>query len=132
MQMEYNLLEPEPEEVFAKAKTADVGVVSRVPLKRGFLTGRFDETHEFAEKDLRRRILTPEYMRKCQARLDRLRQVAAELGRPAGEVAIRFCVSNPNVSTVIPGIRTIEQAKQNAAAWEVLPKEAMAKLRGLK
>jgi aryl-alcohol dehydrogenase-like predicted oxidoreductase len=128
MQMEYNILEQEPAEVFAKAKAAGVGVISRVPLKRGFLSGRFEETHTFTEKDMRSRVLSLENMRKFRVRLDRLREVAEELGRPAAEVAIRFCVSNPNVSTVLPGIRTPAQAKEDAAAWEPLPPAALAKL----
>ena len=128
MQMEYNILEQEPAEVFAKAKAAGVGVISRVPLKRGFLSGRFEETHTFAEKDMRSRVLSPENMRKFRVRLDRLREVAEDLGRPAAEVAIRFCVSNPNVSTVLPGIRTPAQAKEDAAAWEPLPPAALARL----
>jgi len=127
-QMEYNVLEQEADAVFAKAKTAGVGVISRVPLKRGFLSGRFDETYKFAEGDLRSRMLSPENIRKFQTRLDRLREVAAELGRSPAEVAIRFCVSNPNVSTVIPGIRTPEQAKADAAAWKPLPSETLKKL----
>lgn len=129
MQMEYNLLEQEPAEVFAKAKAAGVGVICRVPLKRGFLSGRFDETYTFGEKDMRGRVLSPESMRKFGVRLERLQEVARELGRSAAEVAIRFCVSNPNVSTVIPGIRTSAQAKEDAAAWKPLPPEALAKLR---
>ena len=128
MQMEYNILEQEPAEVFAKAKAAGVGVICRVPLKRGFLSGRFDETHTFAEKDMRSRVLSPENLRKYRVRLDKLRGVAEELGRPAAEVAIRFCVSNPNVSTVVPGIRTPAQAREDAAAWEPLPPAALAKL----
>jgi aryl-alcohol dehydrogenase-like predicted oxidoreductase len=129
MQMEYNILEQEPEQVFAKAKAAGVGVISRVPLKRGFLSGRFDETYQFSAEDRRSRILSPENMRKYQARLDKLREVAKELGRSPAEVAIRFCVSNPNVSTVLPGIRTPQQAKEDAAAWETLPPEALKKLK---
>ena len=129
MQMEYNILEQEPEQVFAKAKAAGVGVISRVPLKRGFLSGRFDETYQFSADDRRSRILSPENMRKYQARLDKLREVAKELGRSPAEVAIRFCVSNPNVSTVLPGIRTPQQAKEDAAAWQTLPPEALKKLK---
>jgi aryl-alcohol dehydrogenase-like predicted oxidoreductase len=128
MQMEYNLLEQDPAGVFAKAKAAGVGVISRVPLKRGFLSGRFEDRHTFGEEDMRSRVLTPENMQKFRARLDRLREVAEDLGRPAAEVAIRFCVSNPNVSTVLPGIRTATQAKEDAAAWEPLPPAALAKL----
>jgi aryl-alcohol dehydrogenase-like predicted oxidoreductase len=129
MQMEYNILEQEPGEVFAKAKAAGVGVLSRVPLKRGFLSGRFDETYKFAEGDRRSSILSPEAMRKFKGRLDKVRKVAADLGSSPAEVAIRFCVSNPNISTVIPGIRTPEQAKANAAAWKPLPPEALRDLK---
>ena len=68
-------------------------------------------------------------MRKFQARLDRLRSVAADLGSSPAEVAIRFCVSNPNVSTVLPGIRTPEQARANAASWKLLPPETLKKLK---
>jgi aryl-alcohol dehydrogenase-like predicted oxidoreductase len=129
MQMEYNVLEQEPEGVFAKAKAAGVGVISRVPLKRGFLSGRFDETYKFVDGDRRSSILSAEAMRKFQARLDRLRSVAADLGSSPAEVAIRFCVSNPDVSTVLPGIRTPEQARANAASWKPLPPEALKKLK---
>jgi aryl-alcohol dehydrogenase-like predicted oxidoreductase len=129
MQMEYNILEQEAEGVFAKAKAAGVGVISRVPLKRGFLSGRFDEAYQFSEGDRRRKILSPENMRKYQARLDKLREVAKEVGRSPAEIAIRFCVSNPSVSTVLPGIRTPQQAKEDAAAWETLPPEALKKLK---
>jgi aryl-alcohol dehydrogenase-like predicted oxidoreductase len=55
---------------------------------------------------------------------DKVRQlntVAQQLGCPLAEVAIRFCVSNPHVAITIPGIRTPEQARANAAACERLP-----------
>ncbi len=130
MQMEYNVLQQEPEEAFAQAKAAGVGVISRVPLKRGFLSGRFEAGHEFAEGDRRSRILSPENVAKFQAKLARLQEVATELGRPAAEVAIRFCVSNPNVSTVIPGIRTPGQSTQNAASSEPLPQEMVDRIHG--
>jgi aryl-alcohol dehydrogenase-like predicted oxidoreductase len=48
-----------------------------------------------------------------------------------GEVAVRFCISNPNVSVTIPGIRTPEQARANAAACEPLPADVLEKLRQL-
>ncbi len=128
MQMEYNILDQGAAAVFAKAKKAGVGVISRVPLKRGFLSGRFKEDHVFGEGDRRRQILAPEKIRTFQAKLDALQEVAAELGRSAAELAIRFCVSNPNVSTVIPGIRTPEQAKADAAACEPLPQNGFERL----
>jgi len=131
MQMEYNLLNQEPEAVFEKAKASDVGVIARVPLMRGFLSGRFKEGHDFGKDDIRGRILPPEKMQAFQVKLDKIREVAGELGKSDLEIAMGFCVSNPNVSTVIPGIRTAEQAKQLAACAEALPRDAIDKLHRL-
>jgi aryl-alcohol dehydrogenase-like predicted oxidoreductase len=129
MQMEYNLLDQEAAGVFAKAKAAGVGVIARVPLKRGLLSGRFDEQTTFAEGDRRRNILGPDRLPAMMSTVKRLAKVAADYGRPPAEVAIRFCVSNPDVSVTIPGIRTPEQARANAAGGEPLPAEVVEKLR---
>ncbi len=128
MQMEYNILSQSAADSFARAKEKGVGVICRVPLKRGFLSGRIDETSEFGEDDMRRRILTADNIRKFQAKLNRLRDVAGQLNLSPVEVALRFCVSNPNITTVIPGIRTEEQAILNAACGEPLPPEAVRRL----
>jgi aryl-alcohol dehydrogenase-like predicted oxidoreductase len=129
LQMEYNLLDQEAEGVFAKAKAAGVGVISRVPLKRGLLSGRIDEQTQFVEGDRRRNILAPDKLPAMVARVKRIAEVVADYGRPLAEVAVRFCVSNPDVSLTIPGIRTPEQAKANAAASEPLPADVLQKLR---
>jgi aryl-alcohol dehydrogenase-like predicted oxidoreductase len=63
------------------------------------------------------------------ARVRRISEIVADYGRPLAEVAIRFCVSNPDVDVTIPGIRTPDQARANAAASEPLPPEVCAKLR---
>jgi aryl-alcohol dehydrogenase-like predicted oxidoreductase len=131
MEMEYNLLEQDPEPAFQKAKAADVGVISRVPLKRGFLTGLFSADHQFGEGDVRARVLTPEAMRKYQQKLNKLKQISSESGLSTAELAMRFCVSNPNVSTVAVGIRTVNQAEQNAACCEQLPSDLMDTLKKL-
>jgi aryl-alcohol dehydrogenase-like predicted oxidoreductase len=131
MQMEYNLLDQEAAGVFAKAKAAGVGVISRVPLKRGLLSGRFDEDATFVEGDRRRNILSPDRLPAMVARVKRISEIVADYGRPLAEVAIRFCVSNPDVSVTIPGIRTPQQARANAAAGEPLPPDLYEKLRQL-
>lgn len=128
MQMEYNILGQEPADSFARAKAAGVGVISRVPLKRGFLSGRIDEAFEFAEGDRRKNMFTPENIRKFQDKLNKLQDVAGQLNITPAAAALRFCVSNPNVSCVIPGIRTAEQSTQNAACGEALPIEAVKRL----
>ena len=128
LQMEYNVISQEAAPAFARAKAADVGVISRVPMKRGFLSGRIDEAFEFAEGDRRKGILSPENIRKFQNQLGRTREVAENLGISPAQAAIRFCVSNENVSCVIPGIRTPEQSAQNAACGESLPAEAVRRM----
>ena len=63
--------------------------------------------------------------------LQQVRDEADKLGISPAALAIRFCASNPNVSCVIPGVRTAEQATENARCWEALPQEVMARLRGV-
>jgi len=128
MQMEYNVINQEAAPPFERAKKTGLGVISRVPLKRGFLSGRIDETFEFAEGDRRKRILSPENIKKFQAQLRRVQEVAAQLKISPAEAGIRFCVSNPDVSCVIPGIRTAQQSAQNAGCGEPLPAEAVKRL----
>ena len=131
MQMEYNFFERDPETVFEKAKAADIGIISRIPFKRGFFTGRFKEGHTFEEGDIRARLLTPENMKKFKVRLDKLQEISNEIGMSTAELALRFCISNNNTATVAAGIRTAEQASQNAAFGRPLPAELFEKLRNL-
>ena len=128
LQMEYNILAQEAADSFARAKSADVGVISRMPLKRGFLSGKIDETYSFAEGDRRKKTFTPENVRKLQGKLDALRGEADSLGISPAAAAIRFCVSNQNVSCVLPGIRTADQAVQNARCGESLPVDVVQRL----
>jgi aryl-alcohol dehydrogenase-like predicted oxidoreductase len=128
LQMEYNAINQSAADAFAAARSAGVGVISRVPLNRGYLSGRFGESSRFAEGDSRKRSLTPANLRKFQGRLDAVKAAAAALGVSPAELAIRFCASNPNVSCVIPGVRTVAQAEQNAAAAEPLPPETLQTL----
>jgi aryl-alcohol dehydrogenase-like predicted oxidoreductase len=131
MQMEYNLLEQEPEAVFAQAHEAGIGVIARVPLKRGMLSGRFNEQTTFDQSDLRSRILSADKMPSLVTKVQQIETAAASVGRPLAEIAMRFCVSNPHVAVTIPGIRTPEQARSNAAACEPLPADVVAAMRQL-
>jgi aryl-alcohol dehydrogenase-like predicted oxidoreductase len=131
MQMEYNIFEQEPAEVFAQAHAAGVGVIARVPLKRGLLSGRFNAQWRFDAGDRRQRMFSPEHLPGLLAKVQRVESAVAELGRPLPEVAVRFCVSNPHVAVTIPGIRTPAQAAANAAASAPLPEAVLTRLRQL-
>lgn len=131
MQMEYNLLVQNTADVFARAHAAGVGVISRVPLVRGLLAGRIDEHATFVEGDRRRQILAPDRVSPMMARVRQIQDIAASGGLSLVEVAMRFCVSNCDTTVTIPGIRTPEQARANAAACEPLPAAILDQLRQL-
>lgn len=131
MQMEYNLLVQDSADVFARAHTAGVGVISRVPLVRGLLSGRIDERVTFAEGDRRRQILAPERIAPLLPKVCQITDIIAPSGLSLAAAAMRFCVSNPDIAVTIPGVRTPEQARANAAACEPLPAAMLAQLRQL-
>jgi aryl-alcohol dehydrogenase-like predicted oxidoreductase len=131
MQMEYNILEQGPADVFAKAHAAGVGVIARVPLKRGLLSGRFNEQWTFDAQDRRRQMFAPDKLPAWVARVQQIEAAVVDLGRPLAETAVRFCVSNPHVAVTIPGIRTPVQAVANAVACQPLPAAVLARLRRL-
>ncbi len=128
-QMEYNIFQQEPAAVFADGKRENIGVISRVPLKRGLFSERVTEKTLYSKDDRRKSHLGPEKLPDLLNQRKKIEEVAKSLGCSLAELAIRFCVSNPDVATVIPGIRTPEQAKENGAASELLPEEILEKLR---
>lgn len=114
------------ERVLPAAAEAGVGIIARVPLASGLLSGKYDESTEFADDDHRT------YNRAGEA-FDvgetfsgvpfevgvRAARSVAELtpeGATTAQLALRWIVDQPGVSTVIPGARNAEQARANAAA----------------
>ncbi|MHB1009475.1 MAG: aldo/keto reductase [Propionibacteriaceae bacterium] len=119
------------EKVLPAAVAAGVGIIARVPLASGMLTGKYDESTTFPEDDHRN------YNRSGQAfdvgetfsgvpydvGIAAAREVAAlaPSGVTTAQLALRWIVDQPGVSVVIPGARTPEQARGNAAAADVPP-----------
>jgi len=101
--------------------TRGVGFVGRTPLCFGFLTGRYEDI-QFEADDHRRRW-PPEQIRRWGDawRLFAARLIERQAQTPA-QLALRFCLSHPGVSTVIPGMLTIEHVEENvgAARWGAL------------
>src|SRR5262245_50719047 len=131
MQMEYNLLDQSAADVFARAHAAGIGVISRVPLVRGLLSGRIDEHATFVEGDRRQQFFAPNRLSSMLPKVRHIQDIIAASSLSLVEVAMRFCVSNPHATVTIPGIRTPEQARANAAACEPLPAAVLGKLRQL-
>ncbi|MEP6716293.1 MAG: aldo/keto reductase [Terriglobia bacterium] len=118
VQVIYNIFDQTPErELFPACLAHNIGVLARVPFDEGSLTGRIAEDTVFPEGDFRNHYFRDD--RKAQV-ADRVARIAAELGLPdpthVAQAAIRFCLSHPAVSTVIPGMRSISSVQANVIA----------------
>ncbi len=122
IQVEYNLLAQEPAEtIFPLAQQANVGIIARVPLKRGILTGKLtaaDETR-FQGEDVRARSFKGEAFIKELAKAAQLNFLVHGPVKTMVQAAIAFCVAHPAVSIVIPGARNAQQMRENAAGADV-------------
>jgi aryl-alcohol dehydrogenase-like predicted oxidoreductase len=121
LQVAYNLLDQEAaaKDVFVEAHRQDWGVISRVPLASGMLTGKYGAGHRFADTDFRA-DWSRERLAETAARVEAYRFLERE-GRTLAQAAIAFCLSQPAISTVITGAKTAAQMEENAAASEMAP-----------
>jgi aryl-alcohol dehydrogenase-like predicted oxidoreductase len=132
IQVEYSLLQQEPaEEIFPPAQAANVGIIARLPLKRGILTGKLTQADEqrFQGEDVRARSFKGEAFAKELAKADKLRFLVHGPVKTLGQAALAFCVAHPAASIAIPGARNAQQMRENAAAGDLtLPPEDLAKI----
>jgi len=132
IQVEYNLLQQEPaQEIFPLAQSANVGVIARIPLKRGILTGKLTQADEqrFQGDDVRARSFKGEAFAKELAKAERLRFLVHGPVKTLGQAALAFCVAHPAVSVTIPGARNEQQMRENAAAGDMtIPAEDLARV----
>ena len=131
IQVIYNLLEQRPRShLFPLARTHHVGILARVPLASGALSGTWDEHKTFAPDDWRASVFSGETLRRTVAHVNALKQIAAEVGCSMLEFALRFCISDPTVSSTIPGARTPEQAESLMHAMQAgpLPEAALRRI----
>jgi aryl-alcohol dehydrogenase-like predicted oxidoreductase len=135
IQVEYNLLAQEPSEtIFPPAEKAQVGIIARVPLKRGILTGKMTLADEsrFQGEDVRARTFKGEAFAKELAKADQLKFLVHGPVKNLGQAAIAFCIAHPAVSVVIPGARDAAQMRENASGADVdIPAADLEKVAGL-
>jgi aryl-alcohol dehydrogenase-like predicted oxidoreductase len=118
IQIEYNLLDQTPaEKVFPLAQRADVGVIVRVPLRRGLLTGKLTpaDQQRFHGEDVRARNFAGDIFKQQLEKVERLRFLEKP-GRRLTQAAIAFCLAHSAVGVVIPGGRNAQQVRENTAA----------------
>ncbi len=115
-QVIYNIFDPSAAERFLPACARhDVGVLARVPFDEGGLTGTLTPETEFPEGDFRRAYFRGDRRREVAQRVERLRAVMGAEARTIPELALRFCLSHPAVTSVIPGMRRVASVDANAA-----------------
>jgi aryl-alcohol dehydrogenase-like predicted oxidoreductase len=135
IQVEYNLLNQEPAEAFFPlAQAANIGIIARVPLRRGILTGKMTAADEqrFTGEDVRARSFKGEAFRKELAKAEQLRFLVHGPVQSMVQAAIAFCVAHPAVSITIPGARNAAQMRENAAGADVtLSREDLDKVADL-
>jgi aryl-alcohol dehydrogenase-like predicted oxidoreductase len=119
IQLAFNALRQEMRpQVLPLAKQKNFGIIARVPLYYGLLTGKFKADTRFAPNDHRSHTLAPDTMRELAPRAEKLRDVTKTAHDQFGRWALRFILSHEAVSTVIPGARNAQQAERNCAASE--------------
>jgi aryl-alcohol dehydrogenase-like predicted oxidoreductase len=120
IQVVYNRLERRAEsDFFPPAAKDNLGVLARVPLASGFLSGKYTGNEVFAKDDMRS-TLEPEKRRFWAQEAARIRQEELPPGTSMAAWAIAWCLRNPLVSSVIPGCKHPDQVKANAAAADIL------------
>jgi aryl-alcohol dehydrogenase-like predicted oxidoreductase len=122
------------EEVLPAAREAGVGIIVRVPLASGLLTGRYDENTKFGAEDHRNYNRRGEMFDVGETFSGVPYEVGVAAARELGELvepgtslaqfALRWVIDQAGVSTVIPGARNAEQATRNAASAEQAPLRA--------
>ena len=132
VQVIYNIFEQNPEEkLFPACERYNVGVIVRVALDEGGLTGKITPETTFDEGDFRASYFRDD--RKQQV-YDRVQRIVADLGISVDqlpETALRFVLSHPAVSTVIPGMRSVRNVERNCQLGDGqgLPKDVVRKLK---
>ena len=114
MQILYNRLERNPEErILPLCRELDLGVITRVPLASGLLSGKYRSGYRFPENDVRAHR-QPTEVEEMLREVERIRREDLPEGMFLSSWALAWCLKHPAVSCVIPGCKSVQQVVQNA------------------
>jgi len=120
LQVVYNRLDRRPEQIyFPHAQKNNLGILARVPLASGLLSGKYKPGATFAANDVRA-TFDAEKMKRDLAEVERLQKEEVPADVPMAQWAMAWCLKNPLVSTLIPGCKNPEQVRANASAAELV------------
>ena len=118
--MVYNALSQTPQKnLFPKAIKHNIGIIARVPLAYGALTGKFTKNTIFAEDDLRKRKYTDMGLDEILNIVDQYKKIVGSSERKKLiSAALHFALDHNAVSITIPGIRSAKQAEENCSIYK--------------
>ncbi len=131
VQVVYNVFDQAPDdELLPACRELGIAVIARVPLDEGSLAGTLTVDSRWPDGDWRNTYFAPANLRQTVARVEALRPLVPE-GQTLAQMALRFILSSPDVTTVIPGTRRPEHLAANieAAVAGPLDDDLLAALR---
>jgi aryl-alcohol dehydrogenase-like predicted oxidoreductase len=120
LQVFYNRLDRRPEQLYLPSARRDhLGVIGRVPLASGLLTGKYRPGQSFAANDVRSKMAA-EKLQRDLAEVERLQKEEVPPGTALGHWAIAWCLRDPLVTSVVCGCKTPDQVRANASAAKLV------------
>jgi len=121
VQVVYNIFDQAPEDaLFPYCRDHHIAVIARVPFDEGSLTGTLTAASRWPDGDWRNTYFNAGHLAATLARIEQLEPLVPE-GMDLAELALRFILANPNVSTTIPGMRRPRHVERNLAVSDEAP-----------
>jgi len=121
VQVVYNIFDQNPEdELFPYCQERGIAIIARVPFDEGSLTGTLTRETRWEQGDWRNLYLPPERLPETVDRVERLQRLVPQ-GMTLPELALRFILHHPAVTTTIPGMRRPQHVRANLAASDGQP-----------
>ena len=121
VQVIYNIFDQNPDdELLPACREHDVAVIGRVPFDEGTLTGNLTLESSWPEGDWRNSYFVPENLESSVEHAEALKPLVPA-GMTMADMALRFILNTPTISTIIPGMRKLNHVESNIACSEAGP-----------
>ena len=121
-QLIFNIFDQSPtDELFPFCEKENIGIIARVPLDEGSLTGKITPDTKFEKGDWRKNYFKGNRKVQVYERVEKLKKLLDEEAKTLPELALRYILSFPPVSTVIPGMRRTTHVKENLSVSDGRP-----------
>jgi aryl-alcohol dehydrogenase-like predicted oxidoreductase len=124
-QLVLNIINQRSLKLIKLASEKGYGIIARIPLQFGLLTGKFKKGTRFDKNDHRHFRLPPQFLVELIDALDDVWRISEKYNVDKTTFALSFIMNHPGVSTIIPGIKTPEQAEKNTKSLIKIDEEDM-------